>query len=46
MKGDACANSINDSKYAYNNLAAHDLTWYHKINSKWHTDTEIPGIST
>jgi Putative beta-barrel porin-2, OmpL-like. bbp2/Carboxypeptidase regulatory-like domain len=35
-----CANSINDSKYAYNNLAAYYLTWYHKINSKWHTDTE------
>jgi hypothetical protein len=36
----ACANSLNDSKYAYNNLAAYYLTWYHKINSKWHTDTE------
>lgn len=36
----ACANSINDSKYAYNNLAAYYLTWYHKINDKWHTDTE------
>jgi hypothetical protein len=35
-----CANSLNDSKYAYNNLAAYYLTWYHKINSKWHTDTE------
>jgi hypothetical protein len=35
-----CANSINDSKYAYNNLAAYYLTWYHKINDKWHTDTE------
>ena len=36
----ACANSINSSKYAYNNLAAYYLTWYHKINDKWHTDTE------
>ncbi|HYA18214.1 MAG TPA: TonB-dependent receptor [Bryobacteraceae bacterium] len=36
----ACANSINDGKYAYNNLAAYYLTWYHKINSKWHFDTE------
>jgi len=35
-----CANSINDGKYAYNNLAAYYFTWYHKINSKWHTDTE------
>jgi hypothetical protein len=31
-----CANSINDSKYSYNNLSAYYLTWYHKINPKWH----------
>ena len=36
----ACANSINDSKYAYNNLAAYYVTWYQKINANWHTDTE------
>jgi hypothetical protein len=36
----ACSNSMNDGKYAYNNLAAYYLTWYHKINSKWHTDFE------
>ena len=36
----ACANSINDGKYAYNNLAAYYLTWYHKINGSWHTATE------
>ena len=35
-----CANSLNDSKYGYNNLAAYYATWYHKINSKWHTDFE------
>jgi hypothetical protein len=35
-----CANSINDGKYAYNNLAAYYLTWYQKINAKWHMDTE------
>ena len=35
-----CANSINNNKYAYNNLAAYYLTWYHKFNEKWHTDTE------
>jgi hypothetical protein len=35
-----CANSINDGRYAYNNLAAYYTTWYHKINSNWHTDTE------
>jgi hypothetical protein len=36
----ACANSINDSKYNYNNLSAYYLTWYHKINTKWHMDWE------
>lgn len=36
-----CANSINSAKYAYNNLAAYYLTWYHKINAKWHFDTEV-----
>lgn len=35
-----CDNTINDSKYAYNNLTAYYLTWYHKINEHWHTDTE------
>jgi hypothetical protein len=35
-----CANSINDGKYAYNNLAAYYLTWYHKFNGSWHTATE------
>ena len=36
----ACGNSINSGKYAYNNLDAWYLTWYHKINATWHTDTE------
>jgi hypothetical protein len=36
----ACANGINDGKYAYNNLQEYDLTWYHKFNSKWHSGTE------
>jgi hypothetical protein len=32
-----CANSINDGKYSYNNLAAYYATWYHKFNhSNWH----------
>jgi len=37
-----CANSINDSKYAYNNLAAYYATWYHKFSktSSWHSATE------
>jgi len=37
----ACANSINDAKYNYNNLAAYYATWYHKFGqSKWHTAWE------
>jgi hypothetical protein len=36
-----CANSVNDGKYAYNNLAAYYETWYHRINATWHTDTEF-----
>jgi hypothetical protein len=36
-----CANSINSSKYDYNNLAAYYTTWYHKFGqSKWHMDIE------
>jgi hypothetical protein len=36
----ACANGINDGKYAYNNLQDYDGTWYHKFNAKWHMATE------
>lgn len=36
-----CANSVNDSKYNYNNLAAYYVTWYHKFgHSKWHSAWE------
>jgi hypothetical protein len=35
-----CDNTINDGKYAYNNLTAFYETWYHRINASWHTDTE------
>jgi hypothetical protein len=35
-----CDNTINDGKYAYNNLSAFYITWYHSINPRWHTDTE------
>jgi hypothetical protein len=41
--GDAlntCDNTINDGKYAYNNLTAFYETWYHRFNKSWHTDTE------
>jgi hypothetical protein len=37
----ACANGINDGKYAYNNLQDYDGTWYHKFNAKWHMATEV-----
>ena len=36
----ACANGINDGKYAYNNLQHYDLTWYHRFNAKWHMASE------
>jgi len=36
----SCANSINSGKYAYNNMSAFYLTWYHKINKNWHFDIE------
>ncbi len=35
-----CANSVNNGKYAYNNVQSYYETWYHVFNSKWHTDTE------
>jgi hypothetical protein len=41
--GDAlntCDNTINDGKYAYNNLTAFYETWYHRFSKSWHTDTE------
>src|SRR5579872_6332341 len=32
-----CANSLNDSRYNYNNLAAYYATWYHHFgHSRWH----------
>lgn len=35
-----CDNSLNSGKYAYNNLNAFYLTWYHVINKTWHSSTE------
>jgi hypothetical protein len=35
-----CANSLNDGKYAYNNLSAYYVTYYHVLSKSWHTDTE------
>jgi hypothetical protein len=36
----ACANGINDGKYAYNNMQQYDATWYHKFSKSWHIATE------
>jgi hypothetical protein len=36
----ACANGINDGKYAYNNMQQFDATWYHKFSKRWHMATE------
>jgi hypothetical protein len=37
-----CDNTLNDGDYAYNNLTAYYLTWYHKFSktSHWHSATE------
>ena len=36
-----CANSLNNGKYNYNNLAAYYATWYHKFGqSPWHLSWE------
>jgi hypothetical protein len=35
-----CDNATNNGDYAYNNLQAYYLTWYHKFNENWHTGTE------
>lgn len=38
----ACANSVNNGKYAYNNVQSYYFTWYHKFTKigSWHTSTE------
>ena len=36
----ACANGINNGKYAYNNLQQYDATWYHKFSKTWHMASE------
>lgn len=37
-----CDNTLNDGGYAYNNLTAYYVTWYHKFSaaSRWHSATE------
>jgi hypothetical protein len=42
--GDAvypCQNGLNDQKFGWNNLQQSVITWYHKINEHWHTDSEF-----
>lgn len=49
----ACANGINDGKYAFDNLQQYDLTWYHKFSKSVHMATEtwymyqtdVPAVS-
>jgi hypothetical protein len=33
-------NGWNDSNWRWNNVQPAVITWYHKFNDKWHTDTE------
>jgi len=42
--GDAiypCMNGLNNQNFGWNNIQHAVITWYHKINERWHTDTEI-----
>lgn len=36
-----CMNGLNDSNWRWNNVQHAVITWYHKIDSRWHTDTEV-----
>jgi hypothetical protein len=36
-----CMNGLNDGNWRWNNLQHAVVTWYHKFNEHWHTDTEI-----
>lgn len=50
----ACANSVNNGNYAYNNVQGYYLTWYHKFNDSWFSATEgwfmyeknVPDVTT
>jgi hypothetical protein len=35
-----CLNGLNNQQWGWNNMQMPVVTWYHKINDKWHTDTE------
>jgi Putative beta-barrel porin-2, OmpL-like. bbp2 len=36
-----CMNGLNDGNWRWNNLQHAVVTWYHKIDEHWHTDTEV-----
>jgi len=36
-----CMNGLNDGNWRWNNIQHAVVTWYHKFNAKWHTDTEV-----
>lgn len=36
-----CMNTLNDSRWRWNNVQHAVVTWYHKFNSQWHTDSEL-----
>jgi putative OmpL-like beta-barrel porin-2 len=35
-----CMNGLNNQQFGWNNIQHAVGTWYHKINDRWHTDTE------
>jgi hypothetical protein len=36
-----CMNGLNDGNWRWNNVQHAVVTWYHKFDEHWHTDTEI-----
>jgi hypothetical protein len=36
-----CMNGLNDGNWRWDNVQHAVITWYHKFNSRWHTDTEV-----
>jgi hypothetical protein len=36
-----CMNGLNDGNWRWNNVQHAVITWYHKIDEHWHTDTEV-----
>ena len=36
-----CMNGLNDSNWRWNNVQHAVITWYHKFDEHWHTDTEV-----